>query len=120
MTKKLDVDAITSDLEGSAFFPQRKNDPVLSGHAPITELASVPVTPVREVPPVRPNERAVVREAPKRIITRNSFETYEDQMDSLREIAYLEKREGKVGSMSAMVREAIDDFLVKKKRTLSK
>ncbi|MGW8600808.1 hypothetical protein ACWGLB_17955 [Streptomyces sp. NPDC055893] len=115
MTKKLDIDAITSDLEGSAFFPQRKNDPVLSGRAPITELTSV-----REVPPVRPNERAVVREAPKRIITRNSFETYEDQMDSLREIAYLEKREGKVGSMSAMVREAIDDFLVKKKRTLNK
>src|SRR3954447_7256354 len=50
----------------------------------------------------------------KRIITRNSFEIYEDQMDSLREKSYKERRAGKVGSMSAMVRDAIDAFLAKK------
>ncbi len=47
----------------------------------------------------------------RRIITRNSFEIYEDQMDILRELAYHEKREGKPGSMSAMVRTAIDRFI---------
>jgi hypothetical protein len=56
--------------------------------------------------PVRPNG--------KRIITRNSFEIYEDQMDALRERAYQEKRQGKLGSMSAMVRDAIDTFLKEK------
>jgi len=34
-------------------------------------------------------------------------------MDSLREHSYQEKRAGKVGSMSAMVRDAIDAFLKK-------
>ena len=47
-------------------------------------------------------------------MTRNSFETYEDQMDSLRKLSFREKMEGKVGSMSAMVREAIDDYLAKR------
>lgn len=32
-------------------------------------------------------------------------------MDSLRDLAYFEKRQGKIGSMSAMVREAIDSYL---------
>lgn len=61
--------------------------------------------------PVRPNDRTSDRPTARRIITRNSFEIYEDQMDSLRELAYLEKRDGKVGSMSAKVREAIDSYL---------
>ena len=61
--------------------------------------------------PERANARTPERANGKRIITRNSFEIYEDQMDSLRERAYQEKRAGKIGSMSAMVRDAIDAFL---------
>ena len=34
-------------------------------------------------------------------------------MDSLRDRSYQEKRAGKIGSMSAMVREAIDAYLKK-------
>jgi hypothetical protein len=56
--------------------------------------------------PARPNVR--------RIITRNSFETYEDQMESLRKLSYKEKMEGKLGSMSKMVRDAIDEYLEKR------
>jgi hypothetical protein len=58
--------------------------------------------------PVRPNG--------KRIITRNSFEIYEDQMDALRRLAFEDKMAGKGGSQSAMVREAIDAYLEKRKR----
>ena len=61
----------------------------------------------------RPNERTPERANGKRIITRNSFEIFEDQMDSLRDRSYQEKRAGKIGSMSAMVREAIDAYLKK-------
>jgi hypothetical protein len=61
----------------------------------------------------RPNESTPVRLNGKRIITRNSFEVFEDQMDTLRDRAYQEKRAGKIGSMSAMVREAIDAYLKK-------
>jgi hypothetical protein len=63
--------------------------------------------------PERSNPRTPERSNGKRIITRNSFEIYEDQMDTLRERAYQEKRAGKIGSMSAMVRDAIDAFLKK-------
>lgn len=61
----------------------------------------------------RPNGRTGERPNGRRIITRNSFEIYEDQMDNLRERAFQEKRQGKIGSMSAMVREAIDHYLAK-------
>lgn len=112
MNKKLNIDSITNDLEGSAFFPRRE--------APAAGVADSSNQRANPGIPVRPNDRSPGQNTLKRIITRNSFETYEDQMDSLREIAYLEKRQGKVGSMSAMVREAIDDFLAKKKAVLSK
>src|SRR3712207_461220 len=61
--------------------------------------------------PERPSGRSTVRANGKRIITRNSFEIYEDQMDSLRERSFQDKRRGGLGSMSAMVRDAIDDYL---------
>jgi hypothetical protein len=54
----------------------------------------------------------------KRIITRNSLEIYEDQMDFLRKLSFQEKMDDKLGSMSGMVREAIDNYLLK--RTPSK
>jgi hypothetical protein len=61
--------------------------------------------------PERANAPTVVRANGKRIITRNSFEIYEDQMDSLRERSFQDKRQGRLGSMSAMVRDAIDEYL---------
>ncbi len=64
--------------------------------------------------PERANARTPVRPNGKRIITRNAFEIYEDQMDRLRKISLEEKMNGKPGSMSAMVREAIDSYLQKK------
>jgi hypothetical protein len=61
-----------------------------------------------------PNGRTPVRPYGKRIITRNAFEIYEDQMDRLRKISLEEKMNGKLGSMSATVREAIDAYLQRK------
>lgn len=62
--------------------------------------------------PERPNGQTSQRS--RRIITRNSFEIYEDQMESLRKLSYREKMDGNIGSMSGMVREAIDNYLLKK------
>jgi hypothetical protein len=107
MKKQLNVGSIQSELRGgSAFFPGYKgsNSRVPSEPAPMP--ANVP-----EQPSVEANARSSVRPNGRRIITRNSFETYEDQMESLRKLSYREKMEGKVGSMSAMVRDAIDDYL---------
>jgi hypothetical protein len=69
-------------------------------------------------PPERSNARTPVRQPGKRIITRNSFEIYEDQMEALRKLSFAEKMEGKLGSMSQMVRDAIDAYL--KARSSSK
>jgi hypothetical protein len=75
------------------------------------QVPSSPVNKQGQVIPERANAPTVVRANGKRIITRNSFEIYEDQMDSLRERSFQDKRQGGLGSMSAMVREAIDDYL---------
>ena len=85
--------------------PQNKSSDLEKNIQPQQPIQSLPERP-NDVTPVRPNG--------KRIITRNSFEIYEDQMDSLRKLSYHEKMEGKLGSMSQMVRTAIDEYLHKK------
>ena len=65
--------------------------------------------------PERPNVPTPHRPNVRRIITRNSFEIYEDQMDDLRREAYEEKLAGGTGSMSKMVRDAIDTYLEKRR-----
>jgi hypothetical protein len=42
---------------------------------------------------------------------RHPFELYADQLERLRERADLQKRQGEAGSMSKMVRDAIDRLL---------
>ena len=64
-------------------------------------------------PPVRTYARTPVR----RQVTRYAFEFYQDQVEELRRLSLEEKMQGEKGSMSEMVREAIDDYLTKKKRT---
>src|SRR5512135_2997710 len=107
MKKQLKVDIITNELRGnSAFFPRYEKEQAAE------PAPQKPVSPA-VTPPERANARTHERPNGRRIITRNSFEIYEDQMDSLRERAFQEKRQGKVGSMSAMVREAIDRYLAR-------
>jgi hypothetical protein len=90
------------------------DDPKPQEPAPQPQQSTVrPPTPAVLQPSARPNERTPERANGRRIITRNSFEVFEDQMDSLRDRSYQEKRAGKIGSMSAMVREAIDAYLKK-------
>jgi hypothetical protein len=76
-----------------------------------TQIPESQVNPVVESKHERPNARSPVRPKGKRIITRNSFEIYEDQMESLRKRSFQEKMDGELGSMSQMVREAIDVYL---------
>jgi hypothetical protein len=47
----------------------------------------------------------------KRLIIRHPFEIYQDQLESLRHLSVEERKEGGTGSMSKMVREAIDNYL---------
>src|SRR5690348_11951047 len=116
MKKQLNVDLVQNELRGgSAFFPgyngSGSEDTLPPSPAPVeTPTLSKPTQP-ETVVPERSNARPPVRPNGKRIITRNSFEIYEDQMDSLRKLSFQDKMNGKIGSMSAMVRDAIDAYL---------
>jgi hypothetical protein len=58
-------------------------------------------------PPVRPYARTPAR----RVITRYAFEFFQDQIERLRQRSLQQKLEGEDGSMSEMVRDALDSYL---------
>src|SRR4051794_9133720 len=119
MRKKLNIAGVQNELSGgSAFFPNYSNQQA-SDHAaaprsvtPVpTPSADAPVRPVRDVRPGLP-----VRDQKKRYMRRHPFEIYDDQYQDLRDLALQERMQGGVGSMSAMVREALDTFIEKRRK----
>ena len=101
MNKKLDITSIQSDLEGSAFFSKKRPADIEASHT----------DPGRAGGPglqARPEHR-IIR-------PRHKFDIYEDQYESLQKIAESQRQpNGQLGSMSAMVREAIDIYLKARK-----
>ncbi len=51
----------------------------------------------------------------RKIKQRHPFDIYEDQLEELKKLSLEEKMQGGIGSMSAMVREAIDTLIAKKR-----
>jgi hypothetical protein len=98
MRKQLNVDRIQSGLRGgSAFFPGYKGSPSPAPPAISSELdvSEQPDSRANARSPGRSFARPPVRESAKRIITRNSFEIYEDQMEALRKLSFQEKMAAK-------------------------
>jgi hypothetical protein len=123
MSKKLNIAAVQSELSGgSAFFPgyTNKQDPLVEPSDKPVEPIVIPrtdVTPVPPVPPVLPVRGKDTKPSPKRVMkSRHPFDIYEDQYHSLRDLALQERMQGGIGSMSAMVREALDTFIERRKR----
>lgn len=79
--------------------------PIQNG--PSRSLADDASTRSTIVPPVRGTSR-------RKIKTRHPFDIYEDQVETLRQLSYEDRMRGGTGSQSAMVREAIDDFIAKR------
>jgi hypothetical protein len=52
--------------------------------------------------------------------SRHPFDIYEDQYHSLLDLSLQERMQGGKGSMSAMVREALDAFIEKRRKETSK
>ena len=124
MKKQLNVDRIQSELRGgSAFFPgykgsgsptPRSKTPEKPTTGDETRTPSSPVPPgrdVRVVPPV-PLRKRVMKQ-------RHPFDIYRDQYDTLQELAMEERKQGGIGSMSAMVRQALDTFIATKRESKS-
>ena|SRR5271166_1715708 len=98
--------------EAPALKSSFENMPViLKPKAPEGEAKSIPVPlvpPVRVVPPTNSNKRYMKQ--------RHPFDIYQDQYDSLKELAIEDRKQGGLGSMSAMVREAIDKLISEKRK----
>jgi hypothetical protein len=64
--------------------------------------------------PVRPGRELLPSPTVKRKIkSRHAFDVYEDQVETLQQLSLEDRMRGGAGSMSAMVREAIDDYIAK-------
>jgi hypothetical protein len=78
-----------------------------------------PTTVIRDVRPVSP-VRPVLPVPPKRVMKQRwPVDIYQDQYESLQRLALEDRMQGGVGSMSAMVREALDK-LINEKNNLKK
>ncbi len=116
MSKKLDTASIASELaEGSAFF---RRSPTSQPHdrppsSPPEKVSLLEPSPTGRPPDEAANRRGD-RATGKRVLVRRGFEWYEDQLAALKRLSLQEQMEGKPGSMSQMVREALDAYLQKR------
>jgi hypothetical protein len=107
----------TSDFDPSAKARQLKSSMVDLPTIEKPEQMQPPDRRLDSVPPGLP-DRPVPNEpsttpSRRKIKARHGFDVYEDQVEALRKLALEDRMRGGVGSMSAMVREAIDDYLAK-------
>ncbi len=127
MKKRVNEQALLDELrDGSVFF--QRPTPLSEPPALTPPPPEAPVPP-QEQPyqtlPGRPNDRpddGGLRTAPpvgpsgRRIIHRHPFEVFTDQVARLKKLAYEEALAGGNGSMSRMVRDAIDAYLQQHER----
>src|SRR4051812_32358731 len=106
--------------------PRHRNDQdVQSNHIPTAGITKPAETSseeknegkvdnvIRDVPPVRP----VLPVPPKRVMKQRwPIDLYQDQYDSLKQLAAEERMQGGVGSMSAMIREALDKLVAERRK----
>lgn len=125
MSKKiLNTTKITNELEGaSLFFKPIKpspEPPIVPPETPeLTETTKEDNKSTRQIEKdetpkayARTPARTPVRV--KRTITRYAFEFYQDQVESLKKFSLEEQQRGEKGSMSQMVREAVDAYISKR------
>ena len=123
MSKKFNVNDIVNErkneLDSSPLF-QAQRPPATA------KDASSPRLPEREqedahasVPPTLTSGELPQAATPsaKRPFVRRTFDFYEEQITYLKQESLREQLEGKEGSMNAMVREAIDDWIAKRTST---
>ncbi len=71
---------------------------------------------VAEYPNGRTPQRANGQESARGNVKRASFEVYPDQLKALKQFSLEDQLKGENGSMSAMVREALDKYILERNR----
>ena len=131
--KKLNTNSIANELVNSSFFPTttQQNTEEKAVKMPthqVTDTAPVKPAPrpVASRPLSRPQEDLTPKPVTKATTTaqnvdrryvRRTFDLYEDQLAYLTRASLEERLAGGEGSMNSMVREAIDAYIDKKRRT---
>jgi hypothetical protein len=114
------VPTLKSPLEGMPTIgkPRRQisqDSPTAPREEPEQKVSTLPISDRATARPGdEPTNRPPDRVTNKRLLVRRGFEWYEDQLAALKRLSLQEQLEGKEGSMSAMVREALDDYLKKR------
>src|SRR5688500_10237438 len=100
-----------------AFVANKKRVPELKSSLDHMPAIEQPQPSGRPPAPVRPAHQAQAgTESPRRKIkTRHPFDIFEDQLEELRKLSMEDRMQGGYGSMSAMVREALDTYIGKKR-----
>src|SRR5690349_18446632 len=124
MKKQLNVDLVQNELRGgSAFFPGYQGS---GSEEPAILPSPAPEPKIKPVSAPKPLARKaqVVKEIAvspvpvsqeKRPLIRRTFDLYEDQLNYLTKESLQERLAGKEGSMNAMVREALDEWIAKRR-----
>jgi hypothetical protein len=107
-TSDFDPNAKKHDLKSPmADFPaiEKRAQAATTEDSHTTVPPVLPVRPVRDVPPTAASKRKMKQ--------RHPFDIYNDQYEELKQLALEDRMSGGTGSMSAMVREAIDEYIAK-------
>lgn len=101
--KKLNVDAVVNELKGQSVFFRKEHSP--TDKRAVDRKREETERPERVERPERPVRKE------KRETRRHSFEFYRDQVDTLHELRLKSMKRGELKSLSAMVREAVDEYV---------
>src|SRR6266704_1454165 len=101
MMKKPRIEAFDTTNSVKQLKSPLDNMPTIEKPHPAQPDTRTTVPPVRDVLP----DRAVRR----KIKSRQPYDIYEDQAETLKKLSIEDRMNGGMGSMSAMVREALDD-----------
>jgi hypothetical protein len=126
----LELDDLTNNLKQSsgrgvdAFFSsqppaQEEKKPAIQEEqekAQNHKGTTAPVLPVPGVPPVLPVPPVPGLPLKRVMKERWPVNIYQDQYESLQQLALEERKQGGMGSMSAMVREAIDKLIAERRQ----
>ena len=107
-TSDFDPKAKGRDLKSSMdSFPaiEQPEQIQLPDRAQNPDRPDLPGLPARESPSATSGRR--------KIKPRHAFDIYEDQFEVLQQLALEDRKRGGSGSQSAMVREALDDYIAK-------
>jgi hypothetical protein len=127
MSKKLNTNSITNELEHSSFFPARpqaasqsassETAPTATLQAPVPQtIPSAAVTRPKAVAAKPLTKQPKATPETDRGYVRRTFDIFEDQLEYLTRASLEDRLAGGEGSMNAMVRQALDDFIAHQKR----